>query len=350
MSGVLNHTSFILGSEVSRFEDHFAAYCRAEYCVGTSSGTSAIHLALSAIGVAPGDEVITTAHTFTATAEGIWMAGGVPVFVDIDERTYNIDPNKIEAAISSRTRAILPVHLYGQPADMAPIMALAEKHNLAVVEDAAQAHGAEYRGQRVGSIGDIGIFSFYPGKNLGAYGDGGAAVTNNAQLAARMRLLRNHGRTTKYEHVELGYGYRLDALQAAILDVKLRHLERWTEERKERARRYRDSFQANTDVVTPYEQPDTRHVYHLYVIRTPQRDDLLAHLRERGIGAGIHYPLPLHLQPAYRRLGWGDVSLPVTERIAQEIVSLPLYPEMSEDQQSYITDTVLEYVAGRVPA
>ncbi|MDY6875227.1 MAG: DegT/DnrJ/EryC1/StrS family aminotransferase [Chloroflexota bacterium] len=340
---VLTNTSFIMGREVNQFEEAFAAFCEAQHCIGMSSGTSALHLAMLVCGIGSGDEVITTAHTFTATAEAIWMAGAHPVFVDIDETSYNLNPAQIEGAITSRTKAILPVHLYGQPADIDPILEIAHQHNLLVIEDAAQAHGATYKGRRVGAIGDIGIFSFYPGKNLGAYGDGGAVVTNDEQLADKVRLLRNHGRTTKYEHIQLGYGYRLDALQAAILGTKLPHLEDWTASRRAHACRYTELL-SYSDVVTPHESPDARHVYHLYVIRTSQRDDLLAHLKEKGIGAGVHYPIPLHRQPAYVKSGYGDVVLPITERVAAEVLSLPMYPELTDDQIACVADAVAEFL------
>ena len=339
---VIANTSFILGREVREFEEALAVFCEAQYCIGTSSGTSALHLAMLACGIGSGDEVITTAHTFTATAEAIWMVGARPVFVDIDEASYNLDPAPIEGAITSRTKAILPVHLYGQPADLDPILEIARRHDLRVIEDAAQAHGARYKGRRVGAIGDIGIFSFYPGKNLGAYGDGGALVTGDKQLADKVRLLRNHGRATKYEHLQLGYGYRLDALQAAILGAKLPHLEAWTEARRGHARCYTELL-GDCDVVAPCEPPQVRHVYHLYVIRAPQRDDLLAYLRARGVGAGVHYPLPLHRQPAYLVEGCGDVHLPTTEKAAAEVLSLPMYPELTEDQIAYIAQAVREF-------
>lgn len=340
---VITNTSFILGREVSQFEEAFAAFCEAQHCVGVSSGTSALHLAMLACGIGPGDEVVTTSHTFTATAEPIWMVGAHPVFVDIDETSYNLDPTQIEGAITPRTKAILPVHLYGQPADLDPILEVARQHNLLVIEDAAQAHGAAYKERRVGAIGDIGVFSFYPGKNLGAYGDGGAVVTNDEQLADKVRLLRNHGRTTKYEHLQLGYGYRLDALQAAILGAKLPHLEAWTEARRDHAHCYTELLD-DCGVVVPLEASYARHVYHLYVIRTPRRDDLLAHLKARGVGAGVHYPKPLHRQPAYVNSGYGDVVLPITEQVAAEVLSLPMYSELAEDQIVYVADAVKEFL------
>ena len=338
---VVENTNFILGQEVANFEQAFARYVGAKGAVGVASGTSALFLSLLACGIGPGDEVITTAHTFMATAEVISQRGARPVFVDIDPRTYNIDPAQVEDAITPHTKAILPVHLYGQPAHMEPLLDIAQRHNLWLIEDAAQAHGAEYRGQRCGTIGHLACFSFYPGKNLGAYGDAGAVTSNDEALLSRVRTLRNHGRIGKYEHAEIGYGERLDALQAAILGAKLPHLDAWNEARRAHARLYNE-WLADCDVVTPYESPEVRHVYHLYVLRTPQRETMLAHLKSREISAGIHYPLPLHRQPAYLKQGYGNVSLPVTERLAQEVLSLPMYPELSAEQIAYVTQAVKE--------
>lgn len=293
------------------------------------------------LGVGPGDEVITTAHTFIATAEAISQTGARPVFVDIDARTYNLDPEKVEAAISPRTKVIMPVHLYGQPADMQPLLDIAERHHLGLIEDAAQAHLAEYEGRRCGSIGRLACFSFYPGKNLGAYGDAGAVTGNDPHLLARVRKLRDHGRTSKYEHDEIGFGDRIDALQAAILRTKLDHLNEWTEARRAHARQY-DQLLAGTEVIRPFQAPNVRHVYHLYVIRVPRRDQMLEHLRSKGIDAGIHYPVPVHRQPAYLKEGYGDSSLPVTEQIANEVVSLPMYPELTGEQIEYVAHAVRE--------
>jgi len=309
-----------------------------------SSGTAAVHLALLAAGVGPGDDVITTAHTFIATAEAISHTGATPVFVDIDSQTYNIDPNRVEDAITPRTRALVPVHLYGQPAQMGPLREIANRHSLLLIEDAAQAVGAEYQGTRCGAIGDLACFSFYPGKNLGAYGDAGAVSGNDELLLAKVAKLRDHGRTTKYEHDEIGYGERLDGLQAAILLAKLPHLEDWTEARRSHARLYNELL-ADCDVQTPFESPDVRHAYHLYVIRTSRRTAMLEHLQSKGIGAGIHYPIPLHRQPAYVKQGHGKLSLPVTERVTGEILSLPMYPELTREQIEYVTSAVRE-VAG----
>lgn len=339
---VINKTAFILGEEVEAFEEEYARYCGAKHCVGVASGTAALHLALVACGIGPGDEVITTPFTFIATAEAISHCGARPVFVDIDPQTYNIDPTKIEAVITERTRAIVPVHLYGQPADMDPILSIARRHGLKVIEDAAQAHGAEYKGRRTGTLGDVACFSFYPGKNLGAYGDGGAVVTDNVETANRVRRLRDHGRQAKYEHLEIGYGERLDALQAAILRAKLRYLETWIEARRNHACQYTNLL-GECRVVTPYEAPFVRHVYHLYVIRSSHRDELVVYLRARGIGVGIHYPIPLHLQPAYLQKDYGNSHLPIAEQAATEVVSLPMYPELTGEQIAHIADAVNQF-------
>ncbi len=338
---VLNHTGFILGQEVSDFEQVFAQYVGVKGAVGVASGTAALQLALLACGVGPGDEVITTAHTFMATAEAISQTGARPVFVDIDPGTYNIDSNMVEAAITSRTRAIVPVHLYGQAAEMDALCDIAQRRHLWVIEDAAQAHGAEYKERRCGSIGHLACFSFYPSKNLGAYGDAGAVTGNDATLLAKVRKLRDHGRTAKYEHDEIGYGERLDALQAAVLCTKLPHLEAWTEARRAHARLY-TKLLTGYDLVTPYESPSGRHVYHLYVIRTPRRDELQTYLNRYGIGTGIHYPVPLHLQPAYAAHGYNNVRLPVAEQAASEVLSLPLYAELTDNQIEQVVGLVKE--------
>lgn len=339
---VIDNTSFILGKEVLEFEKNFAAFCRAQFCVGIDSGTAALHLALLLCDVKPGDEVITTTHTFIATAEVISVIGAKPVFVDIDPRTYNIDPQQIERAITPRTKAIIPVHLYGQPAEMDAILDIARRHNLRVIEDAAQAHGAEYRGRRAGTMSDIACFSFYPGKNLGAYGDAGAIVTNNAELAERARLLRDHGRRSKYEHQVVGYGYRLDALQAAILGAKLPHLEAWNARRRAIADYY-TALLTNADVVTPFVPPHIAPIYHIYCIRHKNRDGLQKHLKARGIETGIHYPIPLHLQPVYENLGYKRGDFPHAEKAANEILSLPMYPELTDAQVEMIVQAVKEF-------
>ena len=276
-----------------------------------------------------------------ATAEAITYCGARPVFVDVDERTHTMDPAALKDALTARTKAIIPVHLFGQPADMDPILEFAHRHGLFVIEDACQAHGAEYKGKRAGTLGDAGCFSFYPGKNLGAYGDAGAVTSNDETLLAKIRQLRDHGSKTKYEHEVFGYGERIDSLQAAILGAKLPRLEEWTEKRRGHARAYNELL-AGADVVTPYEAPNVRHVYHLYVIRVPRRDAMFGHLKAKGIDAGIHYPLPVHRQTAYLKQGYGEISLPVTEQVADEVISLPMYPELTREQIEYVAQTVRE--------
>ena len=336
---VLDNATFILGPEVRDFEGAFARHVGSTEAVGVASGTAALQLALLACGVGPGDQVITTPFTFFATAEAIWQAGATPVFADICPDTYNIDPEKIEAAVTTRTRAIIPVHLFGHPADMAPIGQIARRHGLRIIEDACQAHAAEYHGRRCGTIGDLACFSFFPSKNLGAYGDGGMVVGSDRDLIDRVRRLRDHGRTGKYEHVEMGWGHRLDGLQAAILGAKLPHLDEWTEQRRAAARRY-DALFAGAEVVPPVERPHNRHVYHCYVIRTPRRDGLLATLAAQGIEAGVHYPTPLHLQPALRGLGLLPGSYPVAEEASRQVLSLPMYAEITPEQQARVAEAV----------
>jgi len=341
---ILDNTSFILGDEVRAFEAAWAQHVGAAGAVGVSSGTAAIELSLRALDIGPGDEVITTAHTFIATAEAITNVGARPVFADIDPATYNIDPSHVEDLITDRTRAILPVHLYGQPADLDALMDLADRRGLWVIEDAAQAHGAEVGGRRCGSIGHLACFSFYPGKNLGAYGDAGAVTGNDPAVLDRIRRMRDHGRTTKYEHVEVGFAERIDALQAAILGAKLPHLEAWTEARRRHADRY-DELLSGADVAIPVVREGVRHVYHLYVVRSERRDALLEHLKAADVMAGIHYPIPLHRQPAYVALGYSEVSLPHTERAAAEVLSLPIYPELPDTALAYVADTVRSFPA-----
>lgn len=331
ITGVLESSQFILGKEVAAFEAEFASYCGTAHAIGVNSGTSALHLALLAAGLGPGDEVITVPFTFVASVAAILYAGARPVFVDIEPATYALDAEKIAQAITPRTRAIVPVHLYGHPADMDPILEIARNHNLVVIEDAAQAHGAEYKGRRAGSMGDMGCFSFYPVKNLGAYGEAGAVVTNDAVHARQLRLLRDWGSERKYEHLLKGYNYRMEGLQGAILRVKLRHLERWTESRRAVAAQY-GKLLAGSGAGLPYEAPYARHVYHAYTIRTPQRDATREHLEKSGVQTGLHYPVPVHLQPGYADLGYQRGDFPVAEQAAKEVLSLPIYPELTESQ------------------
>ena len=345
--GVLESCQFVLGSEVAAFERDFAAYCGTTECIALNSGTSALHLALLAAGIAPGDEVITTPFTFVASVAAILYAGARPVLVDIDPRSFTIDPAHIEAAITPRTKAILPVHLYGQPADMDPIIDIARKHRLVVIEDAAQAHGAKYKGRPVGSISDMACFSFYPGKNLGAYGEGGAVTTSNPDYANTIRMLRDWGQDRKYHHLLRGYNYRMEGFQGAVLSVKLRHLERWTEARRAIVRQYNDLL-SDCDLETPAEMPWARHVYHVYTIRSNERDNLQTTLAKEGIQTGIHYPVPVHLQPAYADLGYGPGAFPQAEAAAKQVLSLPLYPELSRQAVVQVAEAVKE-AAGSKP-
>jgi len=336
---VIHDTDFILGREVGLFEEEFAAYCEAEYAVGVDSGTSALELALRAYEIGPGDEVITAANTFIASALAISHTGAKPVLVDVDPFTYTIDVAGIAEAITARTKAILPVHLYGHPAHMDPIRELAEKHGLVVIEDACQAHGTRYKGKRAGSLGHAAAFSFYPGKNLGAFGDGGMVVTNDREIAKRLEMLRNYGQKEKYHHEFRGYNRRLDTLQAAILRVKLKYLEKWNAARRWNAKLYQESLEG-TGVVIPIEAAGAESVWHLYVIRTENRDMLRENLISRGISPGIHYPIPIHLQPAYRDLGHKRGDFPVTEAHAQRILSLPMYAELTPESIRHVARSI----------
>lgn len=339
---VVENSDFISGPAVDKFEKNFSNFCNAKFGVGTSSGTSALHLSLLACNITCGDEVITTPHTFIATAEAISIVGARPVFIDIDPKTYNINPQLIESAITEKTKAILPVHIYGQAADMNAINEIAKKYSLKVIEDAAQAHGASHYGIRVGGLSDVACFSFYPGKNLGAFGDAGILVTNNDNINRFTREFRDHGRSEKYIHKSLGFNHRLDTLQAAILDIKLEYLEEWTKKRKEIARAYEELLQ-NVPVGLPFVHKYNDHAYHLYVIRVKQRDKLKNFLNERGIGASVHYPIPLHLQPAYKDLGYKENSLIEAELAAKEVLSLPIYPGMRLDEIDYISKAIQEF-------
>jgi len=329
---VISRSAFAGGPFVAKFEDEFAAFCQTRHAIGVGNGTDALWFALLALGVGACDEVITVAHTFMATAEAISFCGAKPVFVDIDEDTYTLDPAHLERAITSRTKAIIPVHLYGQMADMDPIMEIAKRHNLPVIEDACQAHGAEYKGRFAGSIGHAGCFSFYPGKNLGAFGEAGAVVTNDPALATQIRVLRDHGQETKYHHSVVGWNGRMDGIQAAVLSVKLKWLAQGNESRRAIAGLYGKLLAAGEDLVIPSAAGYAKHVFHLYVVRVKKRDEVLQSLAKRGISCGIHYPKPVHLQKAYAHLGLGPGSLPVTESCADEVISLPMFPELSQEQ------------------
>lgn len=342
MDEVIRRNAFILGDEVAQLENAFADYCDAAHCVGLDNGSSALELALRAWGIGPGDEVITAPNSFIATASGIAFTGATPVFVDIDPATYNIDVTQIEGAITPRTKAIVPVHLYGQPADMDPIMKIAHKHGLKVLEDACQAHGARYHGRRCGSLGDAAAFSFYPAKNLGCFGDGGALTTNDAALAEQVRMLRNYGQRVKYEHVFLAYNRRLDTLQAAVLNVKLPHLDGWNSSRRQTAARYESLLKGSVE--TPQVADYAESVYHLYVIRCPNRDQIAAHLKQAGIDTGYHYPVPIHLQEAYAYLGHQPGAFPEAERACREVLSLPMFPHMRDEEIEAVAAAVLEAV------
>lgn len=339
---VLESGRYILGDEVRTFEEEFATYCGVAHAVGVGSGTDALHLALAACDVDPGDEVITVPHTAVATVAAIELSGAEPVLVDIDPIRYTLDPGQLEAAVTSRTRAVVPVHLYGCPADLDPIIEVARRHNLFVIEDCAQAHGAQYRSRRVGSWGHVAAFSFYPTKNLGAYGDGGMIVTEDPELAERARLLRQYGWRERYVSSLKGLNSRLDELQAAILRVKLRHLEEWVARRRLLARFY-DQRLAGSGIITPYEPDDAAHAYHLYVVRCSRRDELRSFLRAQGIASLIHYPVPVHLQPAYRDLGYEAGAFPAAEAAAREVISLPLYPELREEEATNVADAVIAF-------
>ena len=329
---VYDSGAFAGGPYVTAFEKDFATYCGCEHAIGVGNGTEAIWLPLLALGVGPGDEVITVPGTFMATAEAITHCGATPVFVDVDERTYTMDPAGLEKALTPRTKAVVPVHLFGQTADMDPILEFARAHGLAVVEDSAQAHGAEYRGRRAGTLGDAASFSFYPGKNLGALGEAGAVVTNDPEVAEKVRTLRDHGPVLKYHHTMVGWNSRMDGIQAAALRVKLRHLDKANQLRQAHAARYDEALGGMEDVVVPLAADYAKHVYHIYAIRVQERDEVMRRLADKGIGTGIHYPIPVHLQAAYGHLGYGAGAFPVAESAAREFVSLPMFPELTSAQ------------------
>lgn len=344
IAAVLESGWFVLGKNVEAFEKEFAEYCGVRFAVGVGSGVEAIHIGLLASGIGAGDEVITVAHTAVPTALGVSFAGARPVFVDIHADTCLMDVSQVEGKITARTRAILPVHLYGLPVDMAPLLDLAKRRGLQVIEDAAQAHGASYGGRKVGALGDVGCFSFYPSKNLGACGEAGMITTDSQEIAEKAGMLRNYGQEDRYHHKYKGYNSRLDELQAAILRVKLRHLDEWNRRRREIAAAYTAAL-AGSSVIPPTEPAGRQHVYHLYVVRSERRDTLRDHLKEEGIGTQVHYPLPVHRQEAYRDLGLGEGALPVTERVATEILSLPIYPELTDGEVRQVIEAVKSFPA-----
>lgn len=344
IAAVIHDTAFIGGKYVKQFEEEFAGLCRAKYCIGVGNGTDALYIALRVLGVGKGDEVITAANSFIATSEAITMTGARVVFVDCDPQTYNIDVKKIHEVITLRTKAIVPVHLYGQPADMVAVKRLAKEHGLFIVEDAAQAHAAQIDGQRIGTLGNVACFSFYPGKNLGAYGDAGAIVTDNEELAIKCRMIANHGRVKKYDHDFEGVNSRLDGLQASILSVKLQYLETWTEKRRAVAAAYNTLLQDSRGIV-PMTAENSRHVYHLYVVRVPNRDAVQAVLKERGIATGIHYPIALPNLNAYKYLGHTPEDFPVATQFSKEFLSLPMYPELSSAQIEYVCHQLLDAIS-----
>jgi dTDP-4-amino-4,6-dideoxygalactose transaminase len=340
IQAVLDKTAFAGGPFVAEFEEAFAAYCQCEHACGVGNGTEALWFALLGLGVGPGDEVITVPNTFIATAEAISFSGAKPVFIEMDEATCLMDPSKIEAAITPQTKAIMPVHLYGQICDMDPILEIARKHSLLIIEDACQAHGAEYKGRRAGSFGDAGCFSFYPGKNLGAFGEAGAVTTNNAELAAKVRMLRDHGQPKKYYHDVVGWNGRMDGIQGAILNIKLKVLDAANEKRRANAALYDELLADVPGVITPTAREDAKHVYHIYGIRVADRDALMAVLQANDIGCGIHYPVPLHEQEAYADLGYAKGTFPIAEKVASELVSLPMFPELTEEQIRFVVETI----------
>jgi dTDP-4-amino-4,6-dideoxygalactose transaminase len=346
---VLERSSFILGPEVLQFEEAFASYLDVKYCVAVNSGTAALHLTLQALGIGPGDEVITVPNTFIATAEAISAVGARPVFVDVDPVSYTMDPAAVEDSITSRTRALLPVHLYGQSADLDPLLEIARRNHLALVEDACQAHGATYHGRKAGTLGIAGCFSFYPGKNLGCLGEGGAVVTNDPDIAEQVRMLRDHGSIRKYEHRIPGYNFRMEGLQGGFLSVKLRHLEVWNERRRLAARKFNELL-SGSPLVLPAEMPYSGHVYHLYVVQAADRDALRNRLLAAGIETGLHYPIPLHLQQAYSQLGYRPGSFPVAEAASRRILSLPMHPELTDEQVDYVASVLVESLQRATPS
>lgn len=343
---VLDSGVYIMGPEVKAFEEEVAKYVGVKHAIGVANGTDALLLALDAAGIGPGDEVITTPFTFFATAETVSQLGATPVFVDIDPKTYNIDVEQVKQKINEKTKAIIPVHIFGQPANMDELMALAEEHGLFVLEDAAQAMGSEYKGRKAGSLGHAATYSFFPTKNLGGYGDGGMVVTNDDELAQKIRILRLHGSNPKYYHSMIGYNSRLDALQAAMLRIKLRYLDQWNDGRRQKAALYNELLK-DTPVVTPYAKEDLRHIYHLYIIQADDRDELMEYLKEHGISTGVYYPVPLHQQDVYKPLGYKEGSLPISEYMSKRTFALPLYAELDDETIHYIVDTIKNYYANK---
>ncbi len=341
---VLRSGSYILGPNSKEFEKNIAEYIGVKHAIGLNSGTDALHIALRALDIGAGDEVITTAFTFVATTEAIGIVGATPVFADIDPDTFNIDPKKIEAAITPKTKAIIPVHLYGQPCDMDAIMDIAKRYDLYVIEDCCQAIGAEYKGQKVGTFGEFGCYSFYPTKNLGGMGDGGLLITNSDNLKDRAIALRNHGGAIRYHHDEIGLNSRLDEIQAAILNVKLPYIDEWNKKRRENAYRYNKLFENCEDIVIPSELSDTYCVYHQYTVKIPNRDNVHKMLQESGIGAMLYYPIPLHLQKVHDGMGWKKGDLPYTEKNTEMVISLPMFPELTEEEQKTVAETLIKCV------
>jgi len=340
---VLENTAFAGGPFVAQFEKEFAAFCGCEEAIGVGNGTDALWLSMLALGIGPGDDVITVPDSFIATAEAITFCGATPVFVDVEEATYNMNPARLRAAITPKTKAIIPVHLFGHMAEMDPIMDIAREHKLLVIEDACQSHGAEYKTRQAGSIGNTGCFSFYPGKNLGAYGEAGAVVTNNPETALKIRRLRDHGQSTKYYHDTVGWNARMDGFQGAVLSVKLKHLNKWNEARRKNANLYNAFLKSQSSIILPQEMIDNKHVYHIYAIRVKNRNVFMSSLAEKGISCGIHYPIPIHLQKAYRNLGHTEGSFPVAEKCANEFVSLPMFPELTYAQIEHISREIISF-------
>ena len=341
---VMDNTAFAGGKFVEDFENEFASFCGSSHAIGVGNGTDALWASLLAYGIGSGDEVITVSNTFIATVEAISLTGATPVFIDVDDKTFTLDPDKLEDAITPKTKAVIPVHLYGQSADLDPIIQIARKHNLIVVEDACQAHGALYKGRSCGSIGDVGCFSFYPGKNLGAYGEAGAVITDDAAIADKIRRFRDHGQDKKYYHSEIGFNARMDGFQGAVLSVKLRYLKEWNEARRNVARKYNERLNGIDGIITPHEAEYGRHVYHLYALHMNNRDRFIQYMKDKDIFCGIHYPIPVHLQRAYAFLGYTADSFPLSEKNAREEVSLPMFPDLTDEQIDFTTDAILQYM------